>query len=55
MTKKKEQFESPIHSQPLPILHISGTHCEMGRQIGEARRESVQRSIENARNLLAES
>jgi hypothetical protein len=27
----------------------------MGRQIGEARRENVQRSIENARKLLAES
>ena len=55
MTKKKEHVETPVHSNPVPLVQVSGTHREMGRQIGEARRESGQRSIENARKVLAES
>jgi len=55
MTKKKEHVETPVHSNPVPLVQVSGTHREMGRQIGESRRKSVQRSIENARKLLAES
>lgn len=55
MAEKKIHEETPIHPDPLPMVRVSGTHREMGRQIGEARRESVQRSIENARRLLAES
>ena len=34
---------------------MSGNHREMGQQIGESRRENVQRSIENARKLLQEA
>jgi isopenicillin-N N-acyltransferase-like protein len=55
MPEKKEQVETPIHPNPLPLIKVSGTHREMGRQIGESRRESVQRSIENARKLLEEA
>jgi isopenicillin-N N-acyltransferase-like protein len=55
MEHKKEKFESPVLSSPLPLIRVSGTHCDMGLQIGEARRENVQHSIENARKLLAES
>ena len=55
MTQKKENIETPIHSDPIPLIEVSGTHREMGRQIGEARRESVQRSLENARKLLDEA
>ncbi len=36
----------------LPLIQVSGTHYEMGCQIGEACREQVRHSIENARKLL---
>ena len=55
MAQKKAQVETPVHPDPLPLVQVAGTHREMGRQIGEARRENVQHSIENARKLLAES
>lgn len=55
MSQKKEQVDTPIHSSPLPLVQVSGTHREMGRQIGESRRENVRCSIDNARVLLAES
>ena len=55
MIQKREQVETPIHPNPLTLVRVSGTHREMGRQIGEARRENVQRSIENARKLLDEA
>lgn len=45
-------YDTPVHSEPVPFVSVYGSHHEMGRQIGEARRESVRRSIENARKLL---
>mgnify|MGYP001767316218 CR=1 FL=1 len=45
-------YDTPIHSSPVPLVRVSGSHREMGRQIGEARRDSVRRSVESARNLL---
>jgi isopenicillin-N N-acyltransferase-like protein len=44
-----------LHTAPPPIVHVSGTHREMGRQVGEACREQVLHSIENARALLAKA
>ncbi|HSD82702.1 MAG TPA: hypothetical protein VLG46_02530, partial [Anaerolineae bacterium] len=41
-----------IHSTPPPLVEVSGTHYEMGCQIGEARCEQVQHSIENAHALI---
>lgn len=41
------------HSSPPPVVRVSGTHREIGQQIGEAMRPQVQHSIENARALLA--
>ncbi len=52
---KKEITEVPVHSTPPPLVRVSGTHREMGQQIGEARRENVQHSIENARKLLEQA
>jgi isopenicillin-N N-acyltransferase-like protein len=40
------------HSSPPPLVRVSGTHREMGRQIGEACRDSVKHSLENAHTLL---
>ncbi len=42
-----------VHNAPPPLVEIYGTHREMGRQIGEARREQVRHSVENARLLIA--
>lgn len=55
MVQAKDPYETPIHSEPPPLVRVSGTHREMGRQIGETCRVRVQRSIENARSLLAEA
>ena len=45
----------PLHPNPPPLVRVSGTHREMGRQIGEACRKQVQHGVENGRKLLAES
>ena len=45
----------PLHPNPPPLVRVSGTHREMGRQIGEACRKQVQHSIENGRALLADA
>jgi len=48
-------YNTPIHSKPLPFLHVSGSHHEIGRQIGEGCRQAVRHSVENARQLLADA
>jgi isopenicillin-N N-acyltransferase-like protein len=40
------------HASPPPLVRVSGTHREMGRQIGEACKNQVVHSVENARVLL---
>ncbi len=47
-----DNYHTPVHKKPVPFIHISGSHREIGRQIGEALRKQVQHSIENARKLL---
>jgi len=44
-----------VHNSPPPLIEVHGTHREMGRQIGEARRVQVQHSVENARNLVEQA
>jgi len=44
-----------IHNTPPPLIEVSGTNREMGQQIGEARREQVQHSVENAHVLIDQS
>jgi isopenicillin-N N-acyltransferase-like protein len=44
-----------VHNAPPPLVEVHGTHREMGCQIGEARREQVQHSIENAHLLIEQS
>jgi isopenicillin-N N-acyltransferase like protein len=44
-----------VHLDPPPLIKIGGSHREMGRQIGEACTTQVQRSIETARSLIAQS
>jgi len=49
---KHEIPNTPAHSTPPPLIEVSGSNREMGQQIGEAAREQVQHSIENARLLI---
>jgi len=44
-----------IHNTPPPLVEVYGTHREMGCQIGEAQREQVKHSIENAHLLIEQS
>lgn len=48
-------LKMPLHPNPPPLVRVSGTHREMGRQIGEACRRQVQHGIENARVLIADA
>src|SRR5512134_3029881 len=43
---------TPVHNSPPPLVEVAGTHHEIGCQIGEARREQVQHSVENAHALI---
>ena len=43
---------SYTHTAPPPMVRISGSPREMGRQFGEACREQVAHSLENAKQLL---
>jgi isopenicillin-N N-acyltransferase like protein len=44
-----------VHQEPPPLIKVSGSHREIGRQIGEACTPQVQRSVETARSLIAQS
>ncbi len=41
-----------IHSDPIPIIKVKGTHREIGKQIGEAFRSNIQHHLENAKELI---
>jgi len=43
------------HPTPPPLIRVSGTHREMGKQIGEACGPQVRHSLENARVLIDSS
>ncbi len=45
--------ETITHDTPIPYIRASGSHREIGRQIGEACARQVRHSIENARVLIA--
>ncbi|NMC12004.1 MAG: hypothetical protein GYA34_03880 [Chloroflexi bacterium] len=41
-----------IHTEPPPFIRVSGSHREIGRQIGEAFKKQVQHSIESAHAII---
>lgn len=49
---KHEIPNTPVHNTPPPLIEISGSHHEMGRQLGEAARTQIQNSVANARVLI---
>ncbi len=44
-----------IHPRPVPIIHIKGSHRDIGRQIGAAFPEKVRHGVENARQFFADT
>jgi isopenicillin-N N-acyltransferase-like protein len=52
MAGANHTFATIVHDSPPPLVQVSGTHREMGQQIGESCRENVQHSIRNARIVL---
>jgi isopenicillin-N N-acyltransferase-like protein len=55
MQAKVDVPNTPVHNAPPPLIEVQGTHGEIGRQVGEARREQIQHSVANARVLIDES
>src|SRR5512147_625888 len=55
MLPKADIPNTPVHNAPPPLIEVAGTHGEIGRQIGEARREQIQHSIANAHVLIDQS
>jgi isopenicillin-N N-acyltransferase-like protein len=49
---KHEIPNTPVHNTPPPLIEVSGSHREMGSQIGEAAREQIRHSVANARLLI---
>jgi len=54
--KPKQSDTTPIiHTEAPPIVHVGGSHYEIGQQIGKACTQQVQHSIQNARKLIDET
>jgi len=47
--------QPPIHSNPIPLIRIKGSHRAMGQQMGEALIAQVHHSIENAKKLIQDT
>jgi len=49
------EYQTIVHPTPPPCVHVSGSHREIGRQIGEACTVQIRHGIESARRLLDDS
>lgn len=47
--------QTTTRSKPIPMVRVSGSHREIGRQIGEDRAIQVRHSVENARCLIQQT
>jgi isopenicillin-N N-acyltransferase-like protein len=41
-----------VHTEPIPLIKVKGSHKEMGRQIGEAFREQIKHHLWNTKELI---
>lgn len=41
-----------VHTEPIPVIDVKGSHREIGRQIGEATRPQVEHSIVDAHMMI---
>lgn len=44
-----------MENRQIPLIHVYGSHLQMGQQIGEACRQNIRHSVENARKLVADT
>lgn len=44
-----------VHTNPVPMIKVKGTHREIGRQIGEAFRQQINQDIQNNKQLVGNS
>lgn len=44
-----------VNNRALPVVHVYGSHRQIGRQIGEAFRPQIEHSVENARKLVEDT
>ena len=49
----REKNLTPRHGSPPPLVRVSGSHLQIGQQIGQACTLQVRRSIESAKSLIA--
>jgi len=47
--------DTVVHNAPPPLIEVAGSNRAMGQQIGEARREQVRHSVENAHKMIDQS
>ncbi len=47
-----DEEKKTLNTRILPIIRVSGSHRQIGQQIGEACRDKVKHSIEDARKLI---
>jgi len=52
MDKEQVSNSNPQPSPPPPIVYVRGSNRQMGQQIGEACKEQIRHSIENAHTLI---
>ncbi len=41
-----------VHTDPIPIIKVKGSHKEIGRQVGEGFREQIRHHLQNTRELI---
>lgn len=47
--------QTALHTKSLPILHVKGSHRQIGQEIGEAMTRQIQHCIKNARSLIKDA
>jgi isopenicillin-N N-acyltransferase-like protein len=55
MIEEKNIPQNPVHPAPPPLIRVSGTHREIGRQIGAACAEQIRHSIQNAHVIMEQA
>jgi isopenicillin-N N-acyltransferase-like protein len=52
---ENKQSQTPLHPSPPPLVKVSGTHREIGRQIGAVCAEQIRHSIQNAHTIMEQA
>jgi isopenicillin-N N-acyltransferase-like protein len=55
MEKGTQKLNQGTHNVPIPLVRVKGSHRQIGQQIGEAFRQQVKHSLENAHQMIDNS